>query len=152
MSGKTLYLENAFLKLLFQGVTDALFASAAGSLTTLYISLHTSDPDPADGTISGEQTANETAYPSYARQAITRNGSSWTVSSSTPIQVAPAATVSFPASTAGTQGGAITHVGIGTALSGSGGKLLYSGALTPNITMAVGVIPQILATSTITET
>jgi hypothetical protein len=47
-------------------------------------------------------------------------------------------------------GGAITHFGIVNTSSGAG-KLLYSGTMTPNITMAVGVVPRIKTTSTITE-
>ena len=45
-------------------------------------------------------------------------------------------------------GGAITHFSVGTGVSS---KLLYSGTVTPNITMAVGVIPRLKTTSTITE-
>lgn len=38
---KSSFLDNALLKLLFNATTDATFASAAGSITNLYVSLHT---------------------------------------------------------------------------------------------------------------
>ena len=47
-------------------------------------------------------------------------------------------------------GGAITHFGVVNTASGAG-KLLYSGTVTPNIAMAIGVIPRIKSTSTVTE-
>lgn len=145
MAGKSLYLENSILQLLFNKVDIATLASGtvANQLANLYISLHTADPDSA----ANSQALNETAYPGYTRMALARTSSGWTVTAST---VRPTAAVSFPVSTAGTQGGAITHVGIGTSPSGVG-TLLFSGALSPTITMAEGVIPQILATSAITE-
>jgi len=60
MSGKTAYLENAWLKLLFQAVAIANIADNAASspLTALYISLHTADPTDTPAT---EQTQNETS-------------------------------------------------------------------------------------------
>lgn len=105
------------------------------------MSLHTSDPGEA-----GDQTTSETAYTGYARQAVARSGAGFTVSGNS---VSPAANVDFPECTAA-PGAALTHFAIGTAASGAG-KLLYSGTLTPNITMAVGVIPRVKNTSTITE-
>ena len=67
----------------------------------------------------------------------------------TANSVSPVANVDFGECTAAA-GAAITHFGIGTASSGAG-VLLYSGTVTPNITMAVGVIPRLKTTSTITE-
>ncbi len=63
--------------------------------------------------------------------------------------VSPAANIDFGECTA-SPGAAITHFAIGTDVSGAG-KILYSGTVTPNITMAVGVIPRLKTTSTITE-
>jgi hypothetical protein len=136
--------ENDLMKLIFQAAAIANIAdNAAGSpLTNLYVSLHTADPGE-----TGDQTTSETAYPSYARVAVARSGSGWTVTNNS---VSPAATVAFAQSTSGTQGNPITHFGIGTASSGAG-KLLYSGTVTPNITMAEGVTPQLTTGSTITE-
>ena len=47
-------------------------------------------------------------------------------------------------------GGPITHMSIGTDVTGTG-KIVYYGPIVPNITMAVDVIPRITTASTITE-
>ncbi len=134
--------DNDWLKLIFNAVAIANIADNAGSspLTNLYGSLHTADP-----TSAGSQTSNEATYTSYARVAIARTTSGWTV---TGNSVSPAATVSFPAATGGTN--TITHFGVGTASTGTG-KLLYSGTVTPNIAVASGVTPQLTTATTITE-
>lgn len=148
MSGKSAYMENAFLKLLFNGTTDALWAAAAGSMTTLYVSLHTSDPTDTPAT---EQTQGETAYTGYARQAVTRSSAAggWTVTGSSVSPFMASGGVDFPICTAA-PGSPIQYVGIGTLVSGNG-KLLFSGALSPAIAVAIGVIPRITNASTITE-
>jgi hypothetical protein len=121
------------------GDVGGLLASAtAGSL---YWSLHIADPGE-----TGTALTNETGYTSYVRVAAARSGAGFTV---TGNSVSPPSNVDF-ASCTGAAGGAITHFGIVNTASGAG-KLLYSGTMTPNITMAVGVIPRIKTTSTITE-
>lgn len=133
--------ENDFLKLIFQAVAIADLADndQTSPATTLTVALHTADPGEA-----GDQTTNETAYTGYARQTVARTSGGWTV---TGNSVSPVSPIDFPECTA-SPGGAITHASIGTGVSN---KLLFSGALTPNITMAVGVIPRIKNTSTLTE-
>lgn len=138
--------ENGLLLLLFNNSNFATVGDATGlrgssAAGSLYVSLHTADPGEA-----GDQTTSETAYTSYSRQAVARSGAGFTV---TGNSVSPAANVDFPECT-GSPGAAISHFGIGTASSGAG-VLLYSGTLTPNITMASGVIPRVKATSTVTE-
>ena len=135
--------ENDLQKLLFNATAIANIADNAASspLTNLYVGLHTADPGEA-----GNQTTSETAYTGYARVAVARTSGGWTV---TTNSVSPVAAITFGECTA-SAGGAITHAVVGTVSSGTG-KILYSGTLTPNITMAVGVIPQIKTTSTITE-
>jgi hypothetical protein len=135
--------ENDLLKLIFQAVAIANIAdnAAASPITNIYVSLHTADPGEA-----GDQTTSETAYTGYARIAVLRTSGGWTV---TANSVSPVANIDFGECTAA-PGGAITHFGAGTLASGAG-KLLYSGTVTPNITMAVGVIPRLKTTSTITE-
>lgn len=135
--------ENDLLLLIFNGTAIANIADNAASapLTNLYVSLHTADPGEA-----GTQTTSETAYTGYARIAVARTSGGWTV---TGASVSPVAAITFGECTA-SPGGAITHAAVGTLASGAG-KILYSGALTPNITMAAGVSPQIKTTSTITE-
>lgn len=135
--------ENDLMKLIFNATAIANIAdnAATSPLTNLYVSLHTADPGEA-----GDQTTNETAYTGYGRVAVARTSGGFTV---TGNSVSPVANVDFGECTA-SPGAAITHFAIGTAASGAG-KLLYSGTVTPNITMAVGVIPRIKTTSTITE-
>lgn len=135
--------ENDLLKLIFNATAIANIADNAASapLTNLYASLHTADPGE-----TGTQATNETAYTGYARVAVARTSGGWTV---TTNSVSPAAAIDFGECTA-SPGGAITHFGVGVAASGAT-KLLYSGTVTPNITMATGVIPRLKTTSTVTE-
>lgn len=135
--------ENDWLKLIFNATAIANVADNAASapLTNLYVSMHTADPGEA-----GDQTTNETAYTGYARVAVARTTGGWTV---TDNSVSPVATITFGECTA-SPGAALTHFAVGTDASGVG-KILYSGTLTPNVTMATGVSPFIKTTSTITE-
>lgn len=134
--------ENDWLKLIFQATAIANIAdnAATSPLTNLYVSLHTADPADA-----GNQTTSETAYTSYARVAVARTSGGWTV---TGNSVSPVANIDFPACTGGTA--TITHFGIGTASSGTG-KLLYSGTVSPNISVSSGVTPRLTTASTVTE-
>jgi hypothetical protein len=133
--------ENDLLKLIFNATAIANLADNAASspATTLTVALHTADPGEA-----GTQATNEAAYTGYARVTVARTTGGWTV---TGASVSPVAAITFGECTA-SPGGAITHGSIGTGVSN---KMLYSGTVTPNITMAVGVIPQLKTTSTITE-
>jgi len=138
--------ENDLLLLLFNNTDIANIGDAGGVLGavtagSLYVSLHTADPGEA-----GTAVTSETAYTNYARQAVARSGSGFVV---TGNSVSPAANVDFPECGA-TPGAPITHFGIVNTASGAG-KLLYSGTVTPNITMAEGVIPRVKSTSTVTE-
>lgn len=133
--------ENDVLKLIFNAtaIADLAENDATSPATTLTVALHTGDPGEA-----GTQATSETAYTGYARQTVARTSGGWTV---TGNSVSPVANIDFPACTA-SPGGAITHFSVGT---GVANKLLYKGTVTPNITMAVGVIPRLTTASTITE-
>lgn len=135
--------ENDLLRLIYNAVAIANIAdnAATGPLTNLQVALHTADPGEA-----GDQTTSETAYTGYARVAVARTTGGWTV---TGNSVSPVANVDFGECTAA-PGAAITHASVGVAGSGAS-KILHSGALSPTITMAVGTIPRIKTTSTITE-
>ena len=122
-------------------IGDAGGLPASATAGSLYWSLYTADPGDA-----GTAVTNETAYTGYARIAAARSVAGFTV---TGNSVSPPSNVDFGSCTAAA-GGPITHFGIVNTASGAG-KLLYSGTMTPNITMAVGVIPRIKTTSTITE-
>lgn len=134
--------ENDWLKLTFQAVAIANIADNAASspLTNLYVSLHTADPGE-----TGSQTTSETSYTSYARVAVLRSASGWTV---TANSVSPLANIDFPQCTGGTA--TITHFVVGSASSGTG-KLIYSGTVTPNISVANGVTPRLTTATAITE-
>lgn len=134
--------ENDLLGLIFNATAIGNIAdnAATSPLTNLYVSLHTSDPGEA-----GSQTTNECSYTSYARVAVARTSGGWTI---TANSVSPTANIDFPAATGGTE--TATHVGIGTDASGTG-KLLYYGAISPNISISTGVTPRIGTGSTITE-
>lgn len=140
MAGKSDTFENDWLKLIFQATAIANIADNAASspLANLYIALHTADPTDA-----GVQTASEATYTGYARVAVARTAGGWTVTGSS---VSPVAAISFGACTAGTN--TITHWSVGVASSG-GSKILYSGAVTPNVSN--GVTPQLTTASTVTE-
>lgn len=135
--------ENDIQKLLFNATPIANIADNAvtAPLASLFVSLHTADPGEA-----GTQATSETAYTGYARVAVARTTVGWTV---TANSVSPAANVTFGECTA-VPGAAITHFAVGVASTGAT-KVLYKGTFTPNVTMAVGVIPILKSTSTITE-
>jgi len=128
--------ETELLQLVFNNTDAALIGDATGlrgssSAGSLYVSLHTGDPGEA-----GNQTTNECAYTSYARVAVARSGSGWTVSSNT---VTNAALIQFPQCTGSSE--TATHFGIGTA-STSTGKILYKGALSASLAISSGIQPQ----------
>jgi hypothetical protein len=92
-------------------------STAAGSF---YISLHTADPGE-----SGNQNTNEASYTGYARVAVARSGSGFTLTTSTISNT-------------------LTHFGIGTDLAGSG-NLIFKGALTSSLSVSNGIQPQFAA-------
>lgn len=148
MAGKSDFLENMWLKLIFNQTTDATLASAAGSITNLYVALHTSDPGD-----SGTQTTNEvqtTTYATYARVTVARTSGGWTV---TGNSVSPVAPITFPTTSGVGTGCTATHFSVGTLSSGAG-NILYAGAITPAIVIpsaTAGVIPQLTTATAITE-
>jgi hypothetical protein len=121
-------------------IGDATGLRGSGAAGSLYVSLHTDDVGEA-----GNQTTNEVAYTSYARVAIARSGSAWTVTNNS---ASPAATISFPACTGGTA--TATHFAVGVAET-STGKVLYKGAIDPSISISTGVTPQLTTATAITE-
>lgn len=66
----------------------------------------------------------------------------------TGASVSPVAAITFPACTAGTN--TITFWSVGVASSGAT-KILYSGAVSPSISVSSGVTPQLTTGSTVTE-
>lgn len=137
--------ETGFLNLVFTNADLANIGDTTGlrgstTAGSLYVSLHTSDPGEA-----GSPSTNETSYTNYARVAVARTGSAWTVSGN---QATNAAAITF--AQCGVTGATITHFGISTA--SSGGTLLFKGALSSSLAVSNGITPQINAGAlTITE-
>lgn len=128
--------ENMVQLLLFNNTDAANIGDATGlrgssTAGSLYVSLHTSDPGEA-----GSQTTNEAGYTSYARVAVVRSGSGWTVSGNS---VSNAAAITFPACTGSSS--TVTHFGVGTDSSGTG-TLLGSGALGASLAVSNGITPE----------
>ncbi len=137
-------LENELLEHILNNANIANVGDATGlrgsaTAGSFYLSLHTASP-----TDSGNQSSSETTYGSYARVAVSRSGTGWTV---TGNSASPAANIDFAEATSGTA--TITHVGLGTDASGTGKLVLY-GSLSPSISVTTGVIPRVKTTSTIT--
>jgi hypothetical protein len=138
--------ENGSLLLVFNNTNMANIGDATGlrgssTAGSFYLSLHTADPGEG-----GNQSTNEISYTGYARVAIARSGSGFTVSANT---VATVSNTDFGTMTAGA-GGTATHWGIGTDASGTG-TLLYKGALSPTILVSNGVTPRVNAGTCVTE-
>lgn len=128
--------ETAILNLYFTNTNAANIGDATGlrgatTAGSVYISLHTADPGEA-----GNQSTSETAYTGYARLAVARSGAGWTVAGNSASN---AAVLTFGTCTA-VPGAAITHFGIGSAVSGVG-TLDFSGALGASYTVAVSNAP-----------
>src|SRR6185369_4244021 len=135
--------ENSLLKLLFNATTwTGIAVNDTGTpITNVFVALHTADPGE-----TGDQTTSEISYTGYARVPVLRTAGGWTV---TGNSVSPVAAITFGLMTAGA-GGIATFASLGTLVSGAG-VILYSGALSPTITVSNGVTPQIGTASTITE-
>ncbi len=131
------------LKLIFQALPISLLADNTGTtpLTSLYLSLHTASPGAA-----GNQTTHEAAYTSYARIAVTRDNTGWSISGTT---ITPAADLVWPTATGGSE--TETYWGIGTDATTGAAKLLYFGPISPPIVVTTGVIPTLSTLSSVQE-
>lgn len=134
--------ENDLLNLIFNATAIANIAdnAAASPLANLFVALHTADPGEA-----GVQNTSETTYTGYERVSVARTSGGFTVSGNS---VSPVANIDFGVCTAGSA--TITHFSIGVASSGAT-KILYSGTVTPNISVSSGVIPRLTTATAITE-
>lgn len=134
--------EISILKLIYQAVAWANYAdNAAGTpQTAIDNSLHTGDPLDA-----GNQSTSETTYTSYTRVAVSRTTGGWSENGAGTIF--PVANIDFPAGTGG--GGTVTHWSTGKTGGGTS-TILWSGTVTPNITVGNGITPRLTNGSTIT--
>lgn len=136
-------LETGVLELILNNVNtnlanigDATGLRGSSTAGSLYLSLHTGDPGE-----TGDQTTSEVTYTDYARVALARDGTKWTVVADTATGVQS----TFPVGSGGS--GTATHFGVGTASSGAG-VLLFKGTITPNIVCGNGVTPRVTPTIT----
>ena len=134
--------EAGVLALLFQATTFAGLANDASTVpvASLYVGLHTADPGE-----TGTQDTNEAAYTGYARVAVARTSSGFSINGSI---ITPVSNVNFPTST-GTAA-TITHFSIGVTSTGTG-TILYSGTVTPVVAISTGIAPILTSATTITE-
>lgn len=134
----TLAAREGLLLSLFSNVAYGGTALAPGALASLFLSAH--QLTPTDG---GVQTSNETSYPGYARVGIARtiSATTWAQYGS---QIRNAQTESFPANGGGTV--TITHIGLGTLVSGDGFLIDYMQLTTPRV-----VIPSMVLTFQLEE-
>lgn len=144
MAGKSDTFENDWLKLIFNATAIANLADNAASSpsTALWLAMHTADPGD-----TGTQGTNEGGYSQYTRISVSRTTDGWVVTNNS---VSPVATVSFPQNTS-TSTGTFTHASVGMTSASTGGKILYSGALSPTVNFSQNVTPQITTGSSITE-
>jgi hypothetical protein len=141
MAAKGSTFENSLLALIFNATAIATIAQNGTSpLTNLYVALHTASP-----LAGGAQNTSEAAYGGYARVAVARTSAGWTV---TGASVSPAANISFPAASSGSE--TETFWSIGTASTGVG-EILYFGPISPTIVVSAGVTPVLTTASTVTE-
>jgi hypothetical protein len=116
--------ENSLALLLFNNTNIANFGDATGirgstAAGSFYYALHTADPGEA-----GSAVTSEAAYTNYARVAVARSGSGFSVSGSATT---PVANVDFPQSGAGSNE-VETHFSIVNTASGAG-IILASGII-----------------------
>lgn len=133
MSGLSNSAEENLLKLLFQNVTWAGIGDTTGLVGStadgnFYISFHTDDPGEG-----GDQETNEATYGGYARVAVERSASGFTVTGDTVSNAAIVEAEDWASGSTNT----LTHFAIGKSASGPG-EILLKGALTNQVVMSAG--------------
>lgn len=136
--------ETAILSLIFNATAWANYADNAATTpqTNIAVGLHTADP----GT-SGTMSTSETSYTSYARASVARSSSGWTISGTGPASCSPVSNISFAAGTGGS--GTVTNFSTGKT-GGGAAAILWSGTVTPNISVGSGITPVLTTATTIT--
>lgn len=134
--------EGDFLSLVLQGVTITGLAVASTTISAIQVSLHTGDPGD-----TGTQGTSEVNYSGYTRIAVTRSTAGFVV---TAGSASPVAAITFPEA-ASTTTMTATHCAFGEATASTGGKIYWSGTLTPNVNIGLAVTPRITTASSITE-
>lgn len=134
------FFEDDLLDLIFTNVAAPNVGDASGlqpsaTAGSFYVSLHTAAPEETDTS----QESDEAAYTSYARVAVARSTSGWTVASGT---VDNDAAITFPTATGGSE--SETNFGLGSASSGAG-NLNIVGELDSPLAVSNGITPEFAA-------
>lgn len=132
--------ENAILDLIYSATAWANYADNAASSpeTNIVVALHTADPGDA-----GTMSTSESAYTSYARENVAR-GAGWDAASGG--SVSPAANIDFTTATGGSE--TVTHFSTGKS-GGGAAAILWSGTVSPNISVSSGILPRLTTSTTI---
>ena len=137
--------EAAILALVYQAVAWANYAdnAAATPQTQVGISLHTGDPGEA-----GDANTSETTYTSYTRVNVARTTGGWGLSTNI---ISPVANITFPAGTGGSGSVTFFATAKSNATPPTGPQvILWSGSVSPAITVGNGVTPQLTTGTQIT--
>ena len=135
---------NEVVALVFNATSIANIAqnNATSPAANMRFALHTADPG-----VGGSQTTSEISYTGYVRKDVLRTTGGFPAP--TGGIISPAANIDFVASTGGT-GGSVTFASIGLD-TGTAGRILYYGAVSPPIAVSNGVTPRLTTATTITE-
>jgi hypothetical protein len=142
--------ESAILNLVFRATAWANYAdnAATSPQTNIGIALHTADPTDA-----GDATASETTYTSYTRVNVARTTGGWTAPTGEPASISPVVNIDFPAGTGGSGSVTFFSTSKSNATPPTGTQpVLWSGTVTPAITVGNGVTPRLTTSTTITLT
>lgn len=114
--------ENDYMQFIFNGVAMPAYGA------NLYVHLHTADPGEA-----GTGSTNEADYTGYAAVSVSRDAGGFTVTNNQAVNVAE---VTFPQCTGGTN--TLTHASV----TNAGGQILYSGALSAQLSVSNLITPR----------
>jgi hypothetical protein len=127
---KTALLQHIFQNANLPNIGDATGLRGSTTAGSFYVSLHTADPT------SGNQSTSEATYTGYARVAVVRTSSGWTVAGGNNSNTA---NITFGTCTGGTS--TVTHFGIGSDVSGVG-NLFIVGTISPSIAISTSSNPE----------
>ena len=145
--------EHYLLELIFNNegsptleIGDATGLRGSSTAGSLYVALHTAAPD-SPGENPSNQSVNECDYTGYARQAVARSTSGWTVTdSSGTTTVKNAAEISFQQCTGGSNTAIFFSIGTrGEDTSPADSEVLFFGELTASLAISSGITPRFAA-------
>jgi hypothetical protein len=142
--------ETAILAMIFNATPWANYAATVSGATitaaetNILVSLNSADP-----LTGGNMSTSEIVYTGYARVAVARTTAGWTApTGGGPASVSPVANINFPAGTGGGPGPATNFT---TGHSGTAAQpILWSGTVSPSITVGNGITPSLTTATTIT--